>query len=485
MATRSAALATGGVPEDKDTAAAKKTYAPLMEAGQVALGKIRDVEKDIAKAEGDIAKAKYEQETTKLVATQKAEEEYAGETRGLYERAETQEEKYPFPSFKPTQEDATSYAQLGSMVITLGMMLGGGAKASGKSALASMTGMVNGWREGRQDLWRRESQQFDKDMQRIKSEREAIQKNLEKGLKLAATDRKAAQASIDAAAHLAGEGVIKEMLKKGQLIPALNHMKSSAALEQKINESIIGMAAAERRNRQQLAAQEAQRQATLKAAETRAGAKGATSGIGKVAEGKIEAKASLLKQYDSLIEDYEKNKDKYQLVPEIRMVLAAIPGGAPLSEKLMSVARSNPKKLPNAAELSQFIGKLETVIAPDRHALYGANLTINELPRYERTIPKVTDDPEVFLNFLKTNRKSVEDSLRNSQEFYSRRGVDLKLNEIYDKSQPFIVTASGTPTFNTLQEAEAAKKAFGSYEPDKYDYRRDPQTGRMQRAQKE
>lgn len=263
MATRGTALATGGVPADKDIAAAEKTYAPLMEAGKEALGKIRIAEEGIATAEGDIAKAKYEQEKTRLAATQKAEEEYAGTARGLYEKAETELEKYPFPTFKPTQEDATSYAQLGSMVITLGMMLGGGAKASGKSALASMTGMVNGWREGRQDLWRREAQQFDKDMQRIKSEREAIQKNLEKGLKLAATDRKAAQASIDAAAHLAGEGVVKEMLKKGQLIPALNYMKQSAALEQKINESIIGMAAAERRNRQQLAAQEAQRQATL------------------------------------------------------------------------------------------------------------------------------------------------------------------------------------------------------------------------------
>jgi len=270
MATRSAALATGGIPEDKDVAAAKKAYEPLKQAGMESLGKIKTAEEGIAAAEGDIAQAKFQQEKARLEGTQKAEKEYAGEVRGLYEKAETELEKFPFPSYKPTQEDATSYAQLGSMVITLGMMLGGGSKASGKSALASMTGMVNGWREGRQDLWRREAQQFDKDLQRIKSEREAIQKNLEKGLKLAATDRKAAQASIDTAAHIAGEGVLKEMIKKGQLIPALNMMKQSAALEQKIGESIISMGAAERRNRQQLAAQEAQRRAMLQAAQTRA-----------------------------------------------------------------------------------------------------------------------------------------------------------------------------------------------------------------------
>ena len=37
-----------------------------------------------------------------------------------------------------------------------------------------------------------------------------------------------------------------------------------------------------------------------------------TGGIGKVAEGKLEAKVALIKQYDKLIEDYETNKDKYK-----------------------------------------------------------------------------------------------------------------------------------------------------------------------------
>jgi hypothetical protein len=139
-----------------------------------------------------------------------------------------------------------------------------------------------------------------------------------------------------------------------------------------------------------------------------------------------------------------------------------IPGGGSASEKIMSVARANPDKYPNAAALSQFIGKLESVIAPDRHSLYGANLTANELPRYERTVPRVTDDPKVFLQFLESNRKSAEDSLRSSQDFYARRGVDLRMDEIYDKAQPFIATKSGTPKFNTLQEAEAAGLPSGT-----------------------
>ena len=45
------------------------------------------------------------------------------------------------------------------------------------------------------------------------------------------------------------------------------------------------------------------------------------------------------------------------------------------------------------------------------------------------------------MRFLQNNRKVVEDSIRNSQEFYQRRGVDLKLNEIYDKAKSFSETA--------------------------------------------
>lgn len=419
MATRGAALATSGVPANKDIVAAEKTYAPLMESGKEALGKIKTAEEGIATAEGGIAKAKYEQEKTRLAATQKAEEEYAGTARDLYEKAETELEKYPFPSFKPTQEDATSYAQLGSMVITLGMMLGGGAKASGKSALASMTGMVNGWREGRQDLWRREAQQFDKDMQRIKSEREAIQKNLEKGLKLAATDRKTAQASIDAAAHLAGEGVVKEMLKKGQLIPALNYMKQSAALEQKINESIIGMAASERRNRQQLAAQEAQRQATLKAAETKAAAK---TGAGLLKPG-----AEVTKNYlgiNALVEDMKDIATKLK-DPKIRKMIDDYRLEGFASEELGKIgAQIANEQLPS--ELRQFLVKIRNIRNNYYLTISGKAVTGGEALRNYGVVSQPGDSAAVMSDKTDAMLAQATRSINQYRTLYGLPAIDVE-----------------------------------------------------------
>jgi hypothetical protein len=270
MATKSPKVGAVGIAEEPYLAKARKQGEELRQKGMQDLAEIKKAEEAVAGVEGEITQAKFEQEKARLAETEKAEAEYAGKERGLYEQSERQLEKYPFPTYKPTQEDATSYAQLGSMVVTLGMMLGGGAKMSGKAALASMTGMINGWREGRQDLWRREAQKFEKELQNIKAEREAIQKNLEKGLKLAATDRKAAQAAIDTAAHIAGQSVPGLLMKRGQLIPALNFMKSAAALSEKTEENILKNSTTQQQHEEQRKDAAAQRQAILQAARDKA-----------------------------------------------------------------------------------------------------------------------------------------------------------------------------------------------------------------------
>ena len=90
---------------------------------------------------------------------QRLSEEQRTEQKGFAEKLD----KYAPPTFQPSQEDLTTYAQLGSSIVTLGMMLGGGGKVPAKAALSSMTGMLNGWRTGRRELYERESKNFDKE----------------------------------------------------------------------------------------------------------------------------------------------------------------------------------------------------------------------------------------------------------------------------------------------------------------------------------
>jgi hypothetical protein len=386
-------------------------------AGEETLGAINLLEQDVAQQEGEIAKAKYEQEKTKLAATQKAEEEYAGTTRGLYERAATLEEKYPFPTYKPTQEDALSYAQLGSMVVTLGMMLGGGAKASGKSALASMTGMINGWREGKQDLWRREAQQFDKDMQRIKSEREAIQKNLEKGLKLAATDRKAAQTYIDMASHIAGQGVVQAMINKGRPIAALKHLQETLKFQQKTFDEIENRAIAQQRHEQLMKAQEAQRQATLQAAQTKAEAK---TGAGMLKPG-----AEVTKNYlgiNALVEDMKDISTKLK-DPKIRKMIDDYRLEGFASEELGKIgAQIANDQLPS--ELRQFLVKIRNIRNNYYLTISGKAVTGGEALRNYGVVSQPGDSAAVMSDKTDAMLSQANRSINQYRTLYGLPAID-------------------------------------------------------------
>jgi hypothetical protein len=466
MATKSSLTSQFYSPEDFSSAG--QAIKPQIEAFQQYEKQREPLLKEQQKASEQLATAKSEVEKTVAQAGVKAGDEYISGLENLQLQYQGRLSDNPLPTHKPTQEDLSTLAGLGSMIMTMGFLVGSGGKANAIAGLESLTGALNGWRSGRKDLWQQEMRNFEKSFAKVKADRDEIYKNLIEGQKLAATNYQAAKLKYETAARIAGaNSIVTADLNKGRADQALKNLESSFKTEQGFTQQQQQMAMslyrerqAEIRHQQNIASRE-------RAAQIRAESKGAagdkkTSGIGKVAEQKLEAKASLIKQYDSLIEDYQKNKDKYQLSPGLRTALSAIPGGGSVSEKMMAVARANPNKYPNAAALSQFIGKLESVIAPDRHSLYGANLTANELPRYERTVPRITDDPKVFLQFLESNRKNVEESLRSSQEFYLRRGVDLKLNEIYDKAQPFIATASGTPKFNTVKEAEEAGLPSGT-----------------------
>ena len=146
------------------------------------------------------------------------------EQKGFAEKLD----KYAPPTFQPSQEDLTTYAQLGSSIVTLGMMLGGGGKVPAKAALASMTGMLNGWRTGRKDLYERESKNFEKESQRLTAVRKSIQDDMNQAMSLWPTKRKDAMALIESARYKAGsESVLGAMLYKGNYDGAMKLLESA------------------------------------------------------------------------------------------------------------------------------------------------------------------------------------------------------------------------------------------------------------------
>lgn len=233
----------GAIATPKNIDLAQKEYAPFESRAKESMAEQALLTTGVTAAKGEEAKAQSALEQRKLDAEETATKEFATTQKGLVDEAKRKEEKDPFPTFQPSQEDAMSYGQLGSMIATLGVMLGSGGKASAKVALGSMSGMMSGWQKGRKDLWEKEAKTFDKEMSRIKAIREGITKDLEMGLKLAATDREASRAALASAAHKAGSGsVINAMINTGRAVDALNLAKSSWNLEKELTEKRMALA---------------------------------------------------------------------------------------------------------------------------------------------------------------------------------------------------------------------------------------------------
>jgi len=201
--------------------------------------------------------------------SQRVTEEQRLDQKGFAEKID----KNAPPTFQPSQEDLTTYAQLGSSIVTLGMMLGGGGKVPAKAALSSMTGMLNGWRTGRRELYERESKNFEKESQRLTAVRKSIQDDMNQAMSLYPTRRKDAIALIESARFKAGsDSVLGAMLYKGNYDGAMKLLESARKTdeaklkhEQDIAAKKAIEAAKERRHREDMAAKERQHKESLTA----------------------------------------------------------------------------------------------------------------------------------------------------------------------------------------------------------------------------
>lgn len=266
-----------GVGEEQDIAVARKADEPLQRIAQEGQAAEALQQTGVRYAQEQEQKAKANVEAGKAAGEEQALGEYAAEQKRLYEKAE--KETNPFPSFNPSQEDLTSYAQLGSMIMTAGLLLGNSGKVPAKAALASMTGMLNGWRQGRRDLWDKESKAFEKELSRIKAANQAIESNLKKGLELAATNRELSRQKYMNAAAIAGRNsIIETAIATGRAQDALKRTQESTKLLMEAEKRIQQAAAQNRQARDAKLQAQLQRQATIDAARIRAESKASAAG---------------------------------------------------------------------------------------------------------------------------------------------------------------------------------------------------------------
>ena len=169
---------------------------------------------------------KLEQVEAPIMAAQQAGEQYKATAEAEIARQSREQsqnieadldlirEKFPYPQFHPTQENMQSLATLFSLVGMIGVAMGGAGKMSAMGSLNAMSGMMKGWQQGRADIWKREKEEFDKNMAKTKAILDDAYKDADRAYKTLAYNRDEAMALANESVAKLGGQVGKQILQK-------------------------------------------------------------------------------------------------------------------------------------------------------------------------------------------------------------------------------------------------------------------------------
>ena len=170
----------------------------------------------IADTESQLAGKEQEQKVAGLEQKQSLQQVQATELRDLPERTNLNlaREELNNAAFVPTKESAQDIATIFSLTGIIGMAIGGGAKDNAYAAMAGMNGMLEGYKRGRADIYKRERESFDKNLKSLQLKVQTLQQELTEAIQLKQQDFKAGETAIEIALAKSGSDLLDLKRKK-------------------------------------------------------------------------------------------------------------------------------------------------------------------------------------------------------------------------------------------------------------------------------
>lgn len=202
---------------------AQITAGELYPAMQERRGEELRLRQSIADTESQLAGKEQEQKISGLEQKQALQETQATELRNLPERTNLNlaREELSNAAFVPTKENAQDIATIFSLVGIIGMAIGGGAKDNAYAAMAGMNGMLEGYKKGRADVYKRERDMFDKNLKALQLKVQTLQQELTEAIQLKQQDFKAGETAIEIALAKSGSDLLDLKRKKNGDMAAL------------------------------------------------------------------------------------------------------------------------------------------------------------------------------------------------------------------------------------------------------------------------
>ena len=202
---------------------AQITAGEMFPAMQERRGEELRLRQGIADTESQLAGKEQEQKVAGLEQKQSLQQVQATELRNLPERADLNlaRDELNNAAFVPTKESAQDIATIFSLTGIIGMAIGGGAKDNAYAAMAGMNGMLEGYKRGRADIYKRERESFDKNLKALQLKVQTLQQELTEAIQLKQQDFKAGETAIEIALAKSGSDLLDLKRKKNGDMAAL------------------------------------------------------------------------------------------------------------------------------------------------------------------------------------------------------------------------------------------------------------------------
>ena len=421
-----------------------------------------------AKAAGEMKQAELTQQANLASEQAKAATQTANKAKAYVDDAHKNEADFPYPEFHPTKDNAESLAGLFSIVSTLGIMLGSSGKQSGLNAMGAMTGMMNGWQKGRSDLFKREKEEFDKEFNRIKTLRENLRKDLEDYMKVLPYDKEAAMYKASEISAKAGsDSIINAYVKNGQAQNALKLLDSAGKMIQHQEDKNLQIQLA--REKDKLRAKGDLPSYIMETTGARLSEKDAAEvATAANAIGHAYALKEMVAQHPEWV------GRKGQIGQFFNRYVDSLQSGKPLPADDANLAKdkSGQDALVFAKDYAAYLVNYERAVAGG-----AKGFTVSFQNRFNKLLDQNQFSQKGFENLMDqhideiTRIAATKSPAKINKQNLTAVGMDI------NKDDPYAVAG-----FNRFAGVKApdgagggdvetqAKKSFGSYEPDKYEY---------------
>jgi hypothetical protein len=423
--------------------------------------------------EKDFSASKFAFEQEQKAKGLQVEKEALGKQKAAIEEAykplETLEQQTQDTAFIPSENTATELAALYGLIGVVGWGIGSGGKGDAMRAMSAMNGMLEGYQKGRQDVYKKEKEVFDLSVRNLRERARVVAEGARRNAELSSIDRDSAKIEQAILAAEQGADFYKNNVDKFGYATAAKNAEELLKAADKMYFQMFEVASKQAKStgRPQLVtgsdgtvySVDADANATPVMTAGGEAIKKQVKSVGgaKEKEGKtltskqaqeIEGLDSIQIGLNQLLKDFK---------PEFAS-FGVLGFGADLAFE--AKRRLGDEK---AQEVISWWSRYERFQAPNRHALFGATLTGNELKNYQSFTAKKSDSADTVKTLLKDQLNYSRSIGENKKLSYEGAGY-----KVPDK-QPrnFIESFSGGDTSNLQQEA---LKRFGTYEPEKYDY---------------